>query len=82
MRSNEFEVLCSTLDMYGGSEEYRGAVLVAALIRTFQKSLSYGIAVGDKSFDIDIHEVNAGKLPFRLYCTFSKTYLYLFESLI
>lgn len=80
MRSNESEVIAGTLDMFGGSEEYRGAVLVAALLNTFKKSVASTISIGNKSFDVDIHAVK-GNPPFSLHCTFSKSYLYLFDEL-
>lgn len=79
MKSNEFEVICSTLDMFGGSDEYRGAVLVAALIRTFSKSISRVFSIGEKSFTIDIFTTE-GAPPFECHCTFGNTYLYLFDE--
>lgn len=78
MNSNEMESLQFVLDMLGGSDEYKGAVLVAALCKTFKNSVNYlYITKGEKTFNI-LMEVGHRNLT--INATFNNSYFYLFED--
>ena len=75
--SGELPTLEYFLERIGGSDEYKGAVLVAALIKTFKSSITtLTFAYGGREFDI--HMVVADNLV--LDVTFNNAYLYLFEE--
>lgn len=75
--SGELPTIEYFLDKIGGPDEYKGAVLVAALLHTFQKSITYyNMTKWYDSFEI---EVEVGS-TFSLDVKFRNTYLYLFEE--
>ena len=77
MSSNEVSSLEQFLDMIGGPDEYKGAVFVAALLRTFKKSITYyNMTKWYDTFEVQIEIGN----NFSLDTTFRNTYLYLFEE--
>lgn len=78
MTSGELPSLEYFLERIGGSDEYKGAVLVAALIRTFRSSIT-SLVFTYGAYAFDIHMV-VGSKNLVLDVTFGNAYLYLFKE--
>lgn len=75
--SGELPTIEYFLEKIGGSDEYKGAVLVAALLHTFSKSITYyNMTKWDDAFEIEVEIGNV----FSLDAKFRNIYLYLFEE--